>query len=116
MNKKIFIAALIAIVAISGIYWYFKKNSFATEEPSWSVSIDKNKIKGTDEYDIIVSGGGLGGLSAGALLAKEGYKVLVLEQAAHVGGYASRIDFDGFAAFYGAEDISGALENGAVTT
>lgn len=31
-------------------------------------------------YDVIVIGGGLGGLSAGAKLAKEGKKVLLLEQ------------------------------------
>ena len=37
-----------------------------------------------------------------------------MNRRAHIGGYASRIDFDGFAAFYGAEDISGAGENGTV--
>lgn len=35
---------------------------------------------------IHIIGGGIGGLFTGALLAKEGYKVTVLERSAHVGG------------------------------
>lgn len=41
------------------------------------------------QYDAIVIGGGLGGLTAGAVLAKAGKKVLLLEQYARVGGYAT---------------------------
>ncbi|NLX50677.1 MAG: FAD-binding protein, partial [Deltaproteobacteria bacterium] len=33
------------------------------------------------DYDVIVIGAGIGGLCAGALLAHQGRKVLVLEQA-----------------------------------
>jgi phytoene dehydrogenase-like protein len=40
-------------------------------------------------YDAIVIGAGLGGLSAGAAFARQGYKVLVLEQHSVPGGYAS---------------------------
>ncbi len=40
------------------------------------------------EYDVIVIGSGLGGLTAGALLAKRGLKVLLLEQHYHPGGCA----------------------------
>ena len=32
------------------------------------------------EYDVIIVGGGIGGLSAGAFLAREGKKVLILER------------------------------------
>ena len=41
-----------------------------------------------DAYDIIVIGAGIGGLTAAATLAKEGQRVLVLEQAEAAGGYA----------------------------
>jgi phytoene dehydrogenase-like protein len=40
-------------------------------------------------YDVIVIGGGLGGLTAGAKLAKEGRKVLLLEQHDRPGGCAT---------------------------
>jgi len=41
------------------------------------------------QYDVIIIGGGLGGLIAGAKLAKEGKKVLLIEQHDQVGGYAT---------------------------
>ena len=41
------------------------------------------------KYDVIVIGGGLGGLTAGARLAKEGKRVLLLEQHDRVGGCAT---------------------------
>ena len=39
--------------------------------------------------NIVIIGAGLGGLSAGALLAKEGYKITILEQHSMVGGCAT---------------------------
>ncbi|MBN1145594.1 MAG: FAD-dependent oxidoreductase, partial [Bacteroidales bacterium] len=41
------------------------------------------------KYDIIIIGAGLGGLTAGAKLAKEGKRVLVVEQHSIPGGYAT---------------------------
>lgn len=41
------------------------------------------------KYDVIIIGAGLGGLTAGAKLAKEGKKVLVVEQHSVPGGYAT---------------------------
>ncbi len=42
-----------------------------------------------DEYDAVVIGSGLGGLSAGALLARAGRSVLIAEQAGSPGGYTA---------------------------
>src|SRR4051812_32285565 len=41
-----------------------------------------------DTYDVIVVGSGMGGITAGALLAKTGKKVLVVERQQGTGGYA----------------------------
>ena len=41
------------------------------------------------QYDVIIVGSGLGGLSAGAILAKAGKKVLVLERHYQFGGFAT---------------------------
>ena len=40
-------------------------------------------------YDIIIIGAGLGGLTAGAKLSREGKKVLLIEQHDRPGGYAT---------------------------
>ena len=40
------------------------------------------------KWDVVVVGAGVGGLSAGALLAKEGLKTLVMEKDDRVGGRA----------------------------
>lgn len=48
------------------------------------------------ELDVIVVGAGCGGLSAGALLAKEGRRLLVLDQASRVGGCCSTFEHEGF--------------------
>lgn len=39
------------------------------------------------EYDVIIIGAGMGGLTAGALLARKGLKVLLLEKERQAGGY-----------------------------
>jgi phytoene dehydrogenase-like protein len=41
------------------------------------------------KYDIIIVGAGLGGLTAGAKLTREGKKVLVIEQHSKPGGCAT---------------------------
>jgi len=47
-------------------------------------------------YDAIVIGAGMGGLTAGALLAKKGLKVLLLEKEDQVGGYVVSFKRHGF--------------------
>jgi phytoene desaturase len=48
------------------------------------------------DYDAIVIGAGNGGITAGALLSKQGRKVLVLEQGPRVGGCCSTFEKEGF--------------------
>jgi phytoene desaturase len=48
------------------------------------------------DYDAIVIGAGCGGISAGALLARQGRKVLVLEQSERVGGCCSTFEKEGY--------------------
>jgi len=47
-------------------------------------------------YDVIVIGAGMGGLTAAALLAREGCKTLLLEKENQVGGYVVSFKRDGF--------------------
>lgn len=48
------------------------------------------------DYDVIVIGAGVGGLAAAGVLAAEGCKTLVLEQADFVGGCASSFEAEGY--------------------
>lgn len=81
----------------------------------WSVEVDPQKPKEDDEYDVIIVGSGIGGLTCGALLSKRGYRVLVLEQHLQVGGYCSSFRRKGFVFNTGVEDVSGLWEKGPVS-
>lgn len=70
-------------------------------------------------YDVIVIGGGLGGLTCAAVLANRGYNVALFEQHSNVGGYASRFcrrapDGDIFRFEASIHAIAGCGENGAI--
>jgi len=62
------------------------------------------------DYDVVVIGAGLGGLSAGAQLAKMGRTVVVLEQSDFVGGCCSTFTREGFSFDLGASIIEAADE------
>ncbi len=65
------------------------------------------------EPDVIVIGGGYAGLSAGAILAYNGKKVLLLEKATVLGGRAHYIEKDGFLLEYGIHANRNASEGAA---
>lgn len=50
----------------------------------------------TKKVDCVVIGSGMGGITAGALLAHHGHKVLVVEKRARMGGRFSTQEIDGF--------------------
>ncbi|MBD2165079.1 C-3',4' desaturase CrtD [Calothrix membranacea FACHB-236] len=72
-----------------------------------SLSLDKKASR------VIVVGAGIGGLTAGALLAHKGYSVLILDQALVPGGCASTFKRRGFTFDVGATQVAG-LEPGGI--
>ncbi|BAY44959.1 amine oxidase [Scytonema sp. HK-05] len=68
---------------------------------------------GNSKSRVIVIGAGIGGLTAGALLARRGYSVLVLDQALVPGGCASTFKRKGFTFDVGATQVAG-LEPGGI--
>ncbi len=54
-----------------------------------------------EKWDAIIVGSGLGALVSGALLAKEGKKVILLERRSNIGGRATTRDVQGFKIDYG---------------
>src|SRR6266404_7861047 len=55
-----------------------------------------------DRWDVIVVGAGLGGMLAGAMLARRGRRVLVVEKEARAGGRLRSDEVDGFVVDCGA--------------
>ncbi len=92
---------------------YFASRGF--KKYDWSIEVNPQKPKEENEYDVIIVGSGIGGLTCAALLSKRGYKVLVLEQHYQVGGYCSSFERKGFVFNTGVEDVSGLWERGTVT-
>ena len=60
------------------------------------------------DYDVVVIGAGCGGLTVGALLAKQGRKVLIFEQSDRIGGCCSTFEKDGYKFDLGASLIEDA--------
>ena len=80
----------------------------------WHIPVSPTSGKQQNEYDVAVVGAGIGGLSCAALLATRGFKVLVMEQQAQVGGYCGSLMRDDFVFSTGVSGITGAWENGPV--
>jgi all-trans-retinol 13,14-reductase len=77
MERRDFIKSLLGGISLMALDW----GSFPR-----GVKASSNK---TDEYDAIIIGSGLGGLSCAAAFARQGFKPLVLEQHDQPGGYAT---------------------------
>lgn len=60
------------------------------------------------DYNVIVIGAGIGGLAVGALMARQGRKVLLLEQSDRVGGCCSTFEKSGYRFDLGASIIEDA--------
>jgi all-trans-retinol 13,14-reductase len=109
---------LIALGIAFSIFFPLKAPAYFVLKESkrydWKIKVDLQKPK-EDEYDVIIVGSGIGGLTCGALLSKRGYKILVLEQHYQVGGYCSSFERGGFIFNSGVEDVSGLWEKGPLT-
>ena len=93
----------------------------ALERYKWSAP-DFVARRGGVDFDVIVVGAGIGGLTAGALLAQSGLRVLVAEQHSVPGGFAHNWTWTGqdgearpvFRFDSGVHDVSGVWEGGPV--
>ena len=66
-----------------------------------------SKIAHSAQSRVIVIGAGIGGLTAGALLARRGYEVTIYDQAIVQGGCASTFNRRGFTFDVGATQVAG---------
>ncbi len=80
----------------------------------WHVPLTPTPSHQQNEFDVAVIGAGIGGLTSAALLAKQGYKVLVLEQQSQAGGYCRSLERGDFAFSAGVSGITGLWEKGPV--
>ena len=75
-KRREFIKTLLAAMAVGTLDWS-------------SLPVAKAAAAGDSEFDAVIIGSGLGGLSCAAALARQGFKPLVLEMHDKPGGYAT---------------------------
>ncbi len=76
INRRDFIKSILAGVSVAALDWS-------------SFPIAEGTEIGENEFDAVIIGSGLGGLSCAAAFARQKFKVLVLEQHSAPGGYAT---------------------------
>jgi phytoene dehydrogenase-like protein len=76
IERRNFIKKVLGGIALLSLDWQAFPKGFGSV-------LDEN------EYDAIIIGSGLGGLSCAAAFAKQGFKPLIIEQHSKVGGYAT---------------------------
>lgn len=86
-----FVAILaICIAAVAALYFWLQdaplRSLSAQNEPNIRKAFTTKNVRAVGDPDMIVIGSGLGGLTTAALMAKQGKKVLVLEQHDVAGG------------------------------
>jgi prolycopene isomerase len=77
-----------------------------------SFSIPTSLQPTRDRYDVVVVGGGMAGLTAGALLACNGMQVLVVDANYKPGGVCRTLEASGYAIDLGVHLISGCNRDG----
>ncbi|MGB3093265.1 MAG: FAD-dependent oxidoreductase, partial [Candidatus Zixiibacteriota bacterium] len=76
MKRRDFIRALLAGASVMALDWSLFPTGGMAE-------------MGENEFDAVIIGSGLGGLSCAAAFARQGFKPLVLEKHDRPGGYAT---------------------------
>jgi len=84
------------------------------QKNDWDVDVNLQAHKGDDEYDVIIIGAGLAGLTCGARLSKRGFKILLVEQHHQVGGVYTSFKRKEFLFNSGAFVITGLWDNGPI--
>ncbi len=76
LNRRQILQSALALVPAAGLNWD-------------ALPAAKSTPSGPDQFDAVIIGAGLGGLSCGFAFARQGFKVLLLEKHDKPGGYAT---------------------------
>jgi len=111
MRRRFLWGMIVVLLVLFGLYHWVSNGDTL---PSWKAE-EKSTSLSSGHYDVAIIGGGIGGLTSGALLAKNGYKVVIVERNPTIGGFCAKHTEGGFTFGYGAGDIDGIWERGPLT-